>query len=100
MILEIKKRASNSLKKIADWIDDKNTEGAGDRWLESCHEGLGRLADIKVNFPLCKDPSLARYNYRCFTYKDKWIVAYKIIDDKFIVYRFIYGPWLAYQTTI
>ena len=90
-------RASNSLSKIADWIEKKNTVGAGDRWLKGTMQELVHLAHIEVKQAICKDPSLAKFEYRCFTHKDKWVVAYKIKGNKFVVYRFIYGPWLDYN---
>jgi len=97
MNLEIKKRALNTLVCIVDWIESQNTAGAGDRWLEKAIEELKDIAAHKVNHLICKDPRLARYQYRCFTYNDKWIVAYKIERNQFVVYRFIYGPWLDYR---
>ncbi len=96
MNLVMRKRALNALAKVADWIDNKNTVGAGNRWVKDTYEELSHLASIKVKHAICKDPSLAKYEYRCFTHKDKWVVAYKIKGQKFIVYRFIYGPWLDY----
>jgi len=79
MNLVMRKRALNALAKVKD-----------------TYEELSHLASIKVKHAICKDPSLAKYEYRCFTHKDKWVVAYKIKGQKFIVYRFIYGPWLDY----
>jgi hypothetical protein len=97
MILEVKKRALNTMASISDWIGDQNTEGAGDRWLEKAIEELKGIAASEVKHAICKDPRLARYQYRCFTYNDKWVVAYRIERNRFIVYRFIYGPWLDYR---
>ena len=96
MNVQVNKRASNAIRKVAQWVNKKNTEGAGERWFENLVKELEHLAVIKVKQSVCKDPSLARYKYRCFTHKDKWVVAYKIKGNKFIVYRFIYGPWLDY----
>jgi hypothetical protein len=96
MTLEYRKRAYNSIRKLANWVEKENTEGAGERWFQNLRNQLNHLAAIKVRHAICKDPSLAKYKYRCFTHKDKWIVAYKVKGDQFIVYRFIYGPWLDY----
>jgi hypothetical protein len=96
MKLVMRKRALNSLAKVADWIDDKNTIGAGNRLVTDTYKELDHLASIKVKQAICKDPKLAKFEYRCFTHKDRWIVAYKILKDEFVVYRFIYGPWLDY----
>ena len=96
MRVKVNKRASNAIQKVVHWIDEKNTEGAGKRWFDNLRKELDHLTAIKANYAICKDPSLAKFEYRCFTHKDKWIVAYKIVRDKFVVYRFTYGPWLDY----
>jgi hypothetical protein len=96
MNIILNKRASNVIRKVAKWIDKKNTEGAGDRWFDNLEKELNYLATIKVKHAICKDPTLSKYEYRCFSHKDKWIVAYKIVGDEFVIYRFIYGPWLDY----
>ena len=96
MNLVVRKRARNSLIKVADWVEEQNTPGAGRRWLEAAISEFSRLTVANVNHAICKDPKLAKFRYRCFTHNDKWVVAYKIKGNQFIVYRFIYGPWLAY----
>jgi hypothetical protein len=37
MNLEIKKLASKTMLETADWVEKKNTTGAGDRWLDKPH---------------------------------------------------------------
>jgi hypothetical protein len=96
MEVVIKVRASNALAKLVTWIDEQNTPLAGERWLEEFYEHLTHLSQIKINFPLCKDPSLARFQYCCFTYKDKWVVVCKTGTDRLTVYRFILGSRLNY----
>jgi hypothetical protein len=96
MNLKLRKRALNTLADIVDWIEEQNTPGAGDRWLVKTFAELNSVAASHVNHAICKEPKLARFKYRCFTYKDKWVVAYKIESNRFVVYRFVYGPWLDY----
>ncbi len=96
MKLDLRKRALNTLADITDWIEFQNTIGSGERWLAKTFEELANVAASNVNHSICKDPKLAKFQYRCFTYKDKWVVAYKIERNQFVVYRFIYGPWLDY----
>jgi len=96
MNLAFRKRALNTIARIANWVEAQNTKGAGDRWVRKIRLELTSVAASNVNHAICKDPKLARFRYRCFTHNDKWVVAYKIKGNQFIVYRFIYGPWLAY----
>ena len=94
MKLVVKKRAGNSLADLADWIDERNTDGAGNRWLLQFYADMDHIGKIGLKSAICKDESLAKYEYRCFTYNEKWIVAYKITKTKITVYRFILGSRL------
>jgi hypothetical protein len=94
MKLEVKKRAGNTLADVAEWIEEQNTIGAGDRWLKQFYTDMEHIGKIGLKAAICKDESLAKYDYRCFSYKDKWIVAYKITANKLTVYRFVLGSRL------
>jgi hypothetical protein len=96
MKLVVKKRAGNTLSDLADWVDEQNTAGAGDRWLKLFYDHMDHIGKIGLKYAICKDESLAKYEYRCFTYNEKWIVAYKITIAKIIVYRFILGSLLKH----
>ncbi len=100
MNLYIRKRATVSMQKVAGWIDEQNTHGAGDRWLEQSIEELKEFAKSQVLLSICKDPNLAKFGYRCFTHRNKWVVAYKINGNKFVIYRFLYGPFLSHQSKL
>jgi hypothetical protein len=95
MTLEIRKAASNTIAATKNWIDDQNTEGPGDRWVAKLFEELSKRDRSGVKHAICKNESLANRHYSCFTYNDKWVVAYKIKDGKFIVCRFIAGSMLV-----
>ena len=81
---------------VADWVSAQNTLDAGYKWLDTLESYLLQLAVSQPQYAICKDPALAVFDYHCFTYNDKWLVAYKIINGKFIVYRFILGARLNY----
>jgi len=82
------------MSRTAKWVEEENTEGAGDRWLSKLQSTLNHKARTGVKHAMCKSKSLSRYGHRCFTYNEKWVVAYKVDGDKFVVYRFIYGAKL------
>jgi len=96
MIVHYNQRAYNAMRKAARWVEDVNTSEAGERWFIKLRKEIEHLAEIKAQYAICKNPSLARYKYRCFAHKDKWVVAYKLEPEQFVVYRFIFGPWLDY----
>jgi len=54
------------------------------------------LARLNLTFTICKSPDLAKWGYHCFTFKEKYIVAFKVSEEKFIVYRLILASRLNY----
>ncbi len=90
MSLVMRKLASRSIAKTGVWVEEKNTEESEQRWINKVYATLEDQARIEVKYAVCKDENLAKRKYHCFTYKDKWIVAYRIKGNDFIVYRFIY----------
>jgi hypothetical protein len=94
MKVEIKKRAQNSLEKVVEWIIAQQFLDTGLKWLDDFEDTVEHMAKTGVKYAICKDESLAKYEYRCFTYKQKWVVAYKITATKITIYRFILGSRL------
>ena len=93
MQVVINKRALNAIIKVALFIENLNTPGSGDRWAEKIKTEIHALARSKAKIGFCKHPSLAKFKYRCYNYKD-WVIAYRFTDTKFEVCRFIYGSRL------
>ena len=79
---------------VAEFIDDINTPGAGERWINKTIEFVEEYAKLNyVHWPLCRNRYLAAMEYSCLIYKN-WVVAFKIERGKFMVYDFIYGTLL------
>lgn len=87
-------RAVLAIEKVAQWVEEKNTEGSGERWFDKLDLVIHSLAESKAKLAECKHPSLARYKYRCYTYKN-WVIAFRITDKRLEVRRFIWGAQLA-----
>jgi len=86
--------AYDKIVDVAEFIDDINTSGAGDRWITKTIEFIEEYAKLKqVRWPLCRNPYLAAMEYSCLIYKN-CVVAFKIERGKFMVYDFIYGSLL------
>ena len=95
MNLVVKELASRSIARTGVWIESENTAGSGIRWIRKVYETLEGNAQAGVKYALCKNTKLAALKYHCFTYNDKWVVAYRMIGDNFVVYRFIFGAKLV-----
>ena len=94
MNLVIKKAALNTILEVATWVESQNTEGAGSRWYNKLIDELEKSATLHLHLAICKNHDLALLKYHCLTYQKKWIVAYKIQRNRFVIYRFLHGAWL------
>lgn len=94
MVIEIKRRAMNAIVQTAVYVEGLNTPGSGVRWMENVETEIEQIARSKAKFALCKNLSLAKFNYRCYTYKG-WVIAFRVSATKFEVCRFIWGKRLT-----
>jgi hypothetical protein len=95
MTLVIRRRAAKEMQETADWVERENTKGAGDRWLDKVVSDFLQRAKSDVKHAICRNEKLALRKYHCFTYNARWVVAYRIEGDNFIIHRFIYAPKLV-----
>ncbi|MEO8088230.1 MAG: hypothetical protein ABI763_15525 [Bacteroidota bacterium] len=94
MDIIVRKRALNAILKTALFVETLNTPGSGARWAEKLKSVITSLAKSKAKFSLCKHPSLAKFKYSCYVFKD-WMIAFRIHEKEFEVCRFIHGSRLA-----
>ena len=89
-----KPKAEETLQNIAEFIDDMNVSGAGERWAEKLVAFIFKIAELQnLKFPLCNNESLANNGFSCIIYKG-WVIAFKIEKQNFVVYQLILGPLL------
>ena len=89
-----KPKAEETLQNIAEFIDDMNVSGAGERWAEKYVEHIFKVAALQsLKFPLCNNQSLADDGFSCLIYKG-WVITFKIEKQSFIVYQIILGSLL------
>ena len=94
MEVEIRAKAMKNLAEIAEYIDAINTQGAGSRWLDRFFDRITAYAKPNIQYPICRNNKLASKGYSCIIYK-KWVIAFKILRGKFVVYEVIFGPILT-----
>ena len=94
MKLVVKLRAAATIGKIGRWVEEQNTDGSGERWVNKVYDYFEDIARVGLKLTLCKNEDLARQNFSCFTYNSKWVIAYRIKGDELIIYRFIWGAFL------
>ena len=84
MVIEIKRRAMDTIVETALYVESLNTHGSGARWMETIEQEIRKIALSKAKFAICRNPSLAKFKYRCVSYKG-WIIAFRISTEKFEV---------------
>ena len=95
MIIEIKAPAMQTLERIAGWVESKNTEGSGSRFLTKFYDFIASQANSISSLPLCKFPDFNKRNLICLFYND-WVIVCKSEKDKITIHLIIHGTWLNY----
>ena len=86
--------AEQQLYDLAEMVDDLNIRGAGDRWINRFLDFVEDYARPKVVYALCHNLELAAKQYSCITFRDKWVIAFKIADNEMRIYEIIHGALL------
>ena len=86
-------RAQRAIGHIVSFIESKNTMGSGKRFALKFESTINKYALDNVEYAKCNDGILADLGYSCITIH-KWVAAFKIKQNKFIVYRIIWGGLL------
>jgi len=86
-------KAQRALEHIVNFIESKNTLGSSKRFALKFESIINKYALENVEHAKCNDVILAELDYSCITIQ-KWVVAFKIKQNKFIVYRIIWGGLL------
>jgi hypothetical protein len=93
MEIEIRVKALKTLDEVANYVESLNTSGAGSRCLDKFFVRVQSYAKPDVSYALCKNLRLAKRNFSCITYNN-WVVAFKIANNKFVIYEIIHGSLL------
>lgn len=87
----IKERAQRSIRNIARFIFDKGYPETAVKFamrLEKFANGLGMLPE---KYPVCKQKSYAKKNFRCVPFERNYIFIYKITNDKVYVVNVVHA---------
>ena len=93
MKIVIRRKAMRTLESIAEYVEELNTAGAGDRWLDRFFNRISSLVQPNIQYPLCGGRQLAERGYSCIHYKN-WVIAFKIQKSKFVIFEVIHGSLL------
>jgi len=83
--------AEEQLYDLMSMVDDLNISGAGERWANRFLDFVESYAQKRVKYALCNHKKLAAKLYSCITYRNKWVIAFKIEDTEMRIYEIIHG---------
>jgi len=93
--LYISDTAQTKMRDVAEFVDELNLPGAGDRWIERLIDFLLDHSKLdNVQWQLCNNVALASKFYSCLQYNG-WVIAFRIEYGEFRVYDFIHGSLLT-----
>ena len=85
--------AKKTIHSITKFIDDLNTEGAGDHWYDNFILNCKKYAQPNIQYSYCNNIGLAKRKFSCFVFNN-WIIAFTIEENNFIIHQVIYGRLL------
>jgi predicted RNA-binding protein with EMAP domain len=90
MKVEISEDALHTLKEISDFVESKNTKGAGKRWLLKFKKKIKEYAKQNVKYKYCDDETLFELKFSCLLIGN-WIIVFNIENNCFKIYQLIHG---------
>ena len=93
MTLRFMPEAETALLELGRWVEERNTEDSGSRFVNVLIDKIASYALPAVKYPICKNKTLAAYKLSCISIND-WVVAFKQNKEEFVVHYILYGPGL------
>jgi hypothetical protein len=78
------KEAFSSLINLVNFIESKNTENAGLRWLNRYEDFLQKTLFNPSKIKLCHNLTFNKLNLRCIYFND-WVVAFSVNPDFILI---------------
>jgi hypothetical protein len=93
--LEISKEAWFTLNELAEFVESKNTLGAGNRYLNAFLVKINDALKNNAKYAICKYPEFAKLKLKCFVIND-WVIAYQETNNRLIIRAIVHGTLLNY----
>jgi hypothetical protein len=81
--------ALSSLMRLVNFIEDKNTQDAGKRWLNKFELFLNTTLPNSLTISLCNNQTFKRFNLRCLYYND-WVIAFSVYNGDILIEALIH----------
>jgi hypothetical protein len=85
--------AFESLSDVVNFVESKNTLGAGVRWLDKFEAFLIRSLSKPELINLCNNKTFHELGLRCLNYND-WVIAFSMNDEKILIEAILHSSRL------
>jgi len=82
------------LIRLINYIEEKNTEGAGLRWLGRYETWLLEKLTATPNIKICNNATLKRIGLKCLYYNN-WVIAFSVHDEYVLIEALLHVSRIA-----
>ncbi len=76
--------AYSTLVRLVNYIEEKNTEGAGLRWLSKYETWLPQKLSTTDHIKLCNNTPFKKAFLKCIYYHD-WVIAFSVHENYILI---------------
>jgi plasmid stabilization system protein ParE len=91
MEIILKNVARKRIKDLLRYIEDKGNPLNAERYNHKIISFIEGLSNNPHPFPLCERKVWRTWKLQCIVFDGKYIIAYKTVNDKLIIYNFAHG---------
>ena len=81
--------AATAVAEIAFFIESKGLPQTAKKFVADAFEFFDKLSDERIEHRPCSYKLWINLNYRCVTYKKKYVVAYLSLEKEIVVCEFV-----------
>ncbi len=86
--------AFESLSDVVNFVESKNTQGAGIRWLDKFESFLTSSLNNPELIKLCNNKTFQELGLRCINFND-WIIAFSIQEKEILIEAILHSSRLT-----
>ena len=83
-----------ALSGIVNFVESKNTLGAGVRWLDKFEKHLEDSLISPASVPLCNNQTFYKLQLRCINFND-WVIAFSIQNNAVVIEAILHNSRLT-----
>lgn len=85
----VKRSAADNVAAVSWYIESKGMLATAERFTDAVYDFFLQLADKKVSYPVCREPSRAAFGYKCVSYKKKYTVVFIESENEILICEFL-----------